>query len=116
MIQSGLAASIDRQRLLALRGRAEVEGSAFDRGSLASRNHVDHRQISVSVHLEEERVDLGFEVSRHVPVGVVCHVDHGAACRASLVFQLQLVSSVQREGDVHLHKQMEMCHTVTSPG
>ena len=86
VIQSGLAASVDRQRLLALRGRAEVKGRAFDRGSLASRNHVDHRQIGVSVHLEKERIDLSFEVSRHVPVGVVCHVDHRAACRSSLVF------------------------------
>ena len=104
VIQSRLAASIDRQRLLALRGRAEVKRSTFDRGSLTSRNHIDHRQISVSVHLEKKRVDLGLEIARHVPVSVVCHVDHGATCRSSLVFQLQLVSSVQREGDVHLHE------------
>ena len=116
MIQARLAAPIDRQCLLAVRRRAEVEWSALHGCSLAGWDHIDDWEIGIGVHLQHERVDFGLEISGHVPVGVVSHVDHGAACGSSLVLQLQLVPSVQREGDVHLHHNREMLGTVTSPG
>lgn len=87
VIQTRFAASINGERLFTLRRSAEIERSAFNKGSFACGNHIDHRKIGIRVHLEQKRVDFGLEVARHVPIRVVCHVDHRSACCTSLVFQ-----------------------------
>ena len=65
-------------------------------------HHVHNRKVGCGVDGEDLGVDFALEVSAHVPVGVVGHVDHRALGGVAGVLQDQLVLGVQKERHRHL--------------